>query len=680
MRFRVVIASVALWTFVYFSVGAIPANAAGAACNTSWLSIGPDSACMEPANCALVDPGYTGNECESNEVCCKSRKLGGSSIGGGTVGEGCPKGPKGCCIQEKEKQFSNDYGYCTFEQETCGVERIFYSCCVCEQKKDGKIVRYKQDEAKYTYSTCAEKCKSLTPPGWPYTEYGAGSNRTISASEPTASQIQQIDALCFTPAECASKTYGGSSSAFRPSTEYRCPQGKGRCVAPEPKLELSYPIGGVDTVDGYRGFVATVFKFLMSAVATVAAVAFMYGGFRYIFGSAFQSVQAGKEIMVDSIIGLLLAVGAMTILQTINPSTLDLTKLDVFLIKKQMILSQVSCTEIHVGKSDKPLKFALAGKSPNLTPKDENTKYTLEAKETRCGQKYYVEDMDLGACEGRSCADKGEGFACLPCSGGIVMEDCGGGTIGNACGIDPFSGVIHWSNVVVDQETNHIVPLIICNWSQLNPDATFENLQPNVTEYDDIEPVYDYYNSAGVIESLINGAVVVGSSRYHLPIDNKLIQEGNRRCGGLGGFRGIALGVPYVFSEPSGLLGAAVESVKRHLTPADYLIATKANCGGSGEFSAYSDGTPASSETNYQFAYFCAYKLKENSPVRKGESYWNEEELKDAISGKKPIECDLTFTKDNAKLLPAQWYFGGMCTNAGTVEQPKPKKDFQMKL
>jgi 3D (Asp-Asp-Asp) domain-containing protein len=53
----------------------------------------------------------------------------------------------------------------------------------------------------------------------------------------------------------------------------------------------------------------------------------VYGGFRYLLGSAFDDIARGKEIIQDAIAGLILIFAAYLILQTINPATLNLNVL-----------------------------------------------------------------------------------------------------------------------------------------------------------------------------------------------------------------------------------------------------------------------------------------------------------------------------------------------------------------
>ncbi|MBI4138871.1 hypothetical protein HY479_01840 [Candidatus Uhrbacteria bacterium] len=491
----------------------------------------------------------------------------------------------------------------------------------------------------------------LGPTAHPYKEVGAAAIATPSTEvAPTAQQVQQINALCFTATECASKDYGGSASAFRTSPEYKCPEGQGRCIAPEPDIGLSSPLGNVTTVKGLKSYVAAAFNYLILIVATAAAVMFVWGGFRYIFGSAFTDIARAKEIMIDAAIGLFLSFAAVTILQTINPATLTLGALDVFLIKKQTIFTGLACDKIQ---SNKPLKFADAGVAPNLIPKTTETKYDIEVQNTLCNRKYHVEGLDLGSCTGSSCKEKGEKFTCLPCSGGLKPQDCGDRTSGFACGVDPFSGKVSWVKTVIDFNTDSMVPLLVCNAAQGGSAVTFDTVAANVKPYTDVEVKYDYYESVDTfsIESLANAIYKIGSTSYHLPITEKMIEEGNKFCEGSGSsFRGIVLGVPYL------AISGVAESLATSLSTPDYLIVTKDMCGNTPQFAGYADGTRGRfASTLYQVAYFCAMKNHSSTPsLHNINNYWTVQDLENALSGTTPIHCDLAFNSTNAKDEPSK--------------------------
>jgi hypothetical protein len=86
-------------------------------------------------------------------------------------------------------------------------------------------------------------------------------------------------------------------------------------------VHLAIPIGGIDQVDGLPDYINLAYRYLVTVVLIVAIVMVVYGGFRYLVGASLGDIQAGKKIILDAIVGMLLVLGAYTILSTVNPAT-----------------------------------------------------------------------------------------------------------------------------------------------------------------------------------------------------------------------------------------------------------------------------------------------------------------------------------------------------------------------
>lgn len=86
-------------------------------------------------------------------------------------------------------------------------------------------------------------------------------------------------------------------------------------------VRLAVPIGGVSEVDGLPDYINVAYRYMVTIVLVVAIVMVVYGGFRYLVGASLGDIQAGKKIIQDAIVGMLLVLGAYTILSTINPAT-----------------------------------------------------------------------------------------------------------------------------------------------------------------------------------------------------------------------------------------------------------------------------------------------------------------------------------------------------------------------
>jgi len=87
-------------------------------------------------------------------------------------------------------------------------------------------------------------------------------------------------------------------------------------------ITLGVSIGGISQVSGLPEYINIAYRYLSSVSLVVAIVMVVYGGFLYLVGSAgMSSVQRGKQIMKDAIIGMLIILGAYSILNTVNPKT-----------------------------------------------------------------------------------------------------------------------------------------------------------------------------------------------------------------------------------------------------------------------------------------------------------------------------------------------------------------------
>jgi len=93
-------------------------------------------------------------------------------------------------------------------------------------------------------------------------------------------------------------------------------------------ITLGVSVGGVNEVSGLPEYINTVYRYLVSIILVIAIVMVVYGGFLYLTGAAgMGSVQRGKQIIKDALIGMVIVLTAFAILQTISSGTTVL-KLD----------------------------------------------------------------------------------------------------------------------------------------------------------------------------------------------------------------------------------------------------------------------------------------------------------------------------------------------------------------
>jgi len=105
-----------------------------------------------------------------------------------------------------------------------------------------------------------------------------------------------------------------------------------------PTLGVAIPglvFGGVasDTQYVYIPFlgqyIAAVYRYSVGIAVIAAIVMVVYGGFRFLIGSAVGDVKKGRTIIMDAIAGLIIVLAAYLILKTINPDTLNLSAVKI---------------------------------------------------------------------------------------------------------------------------------------------------------------------------------------------------------------------------------------------------------------------------------------------------------------------------------------------------------------
>jgi hypothetical protein len=85
-------------------------------------------------------------------------------------------------------------------------------------------------------------------------------------------------------------------------------------------LEVDYPtIGGVTPTNELTGYIRYIYLFGLSLVGIAALGALVYGGFTYMLSGTVTSKDEAKKYIWGAISGLVLALAAYLILNTINP-------------------------------------------------------------------------------------------------------------------------------------------------------------------------------------------------------------------------------------------------------------------------------------------------------------------------------------------------------------------------
>jgi hypothetical protein len=95
----------------------------------------------------------------------------------------------------------------------------------------------------------------------------------------------------------------------------------GAYVPLEPIPQLQNNSGGVDIAS----YIPNLVKLIIQVAGALAVIMIVIGGVQYISTDAIQGKSEGKEKIQNALYGLLLAIGAFIILNSVNPGTLSLT-------------------------------------------------------------------------------------------------------------------------------------------------------------------------------------------------------------------------------------------------------------------------------------------------------------------------------------------------------------------
>lgn len=503
------------------------------------------------------------------------------------------------------------------QQSTC------YCACgendsleVCQGKPAG--FPYRAGDA-LTHEECAAVClphrpsdKCAVPP--------------VAPDAPAASAGFELDALCFTPSECAQQN--GIFEAHESCRD------KGRCYAAEPAIDLQVPIGDVTQVQGISRYVLTAYRYGISIVAVAATVMFIYGAFLYLLGSALPSLSQGKRYMLDAILGMVFVFAATMILRTINPATTQLDPLKVYMVNTQQFLAVAQCRDLP-GTT----RVALAGIAPDLVPYEtvaarEGAFDTLP-KATECGYAYWIDHGQGGVaarCEGSLCSDPSE--ACVSCSD-PDMPGCGGvASSKRVCVKTVFAGTIDFVDATYPTGVD---VMGVCNFQGDDTNVAF--VEAAMKSLAQVKPdrVGQPLTTATRTE-----AYQVGRASFTFAIDASDVQEVEEYCADYGGVRGYVLAV--VYKESLSSTGVTVD---------DIAVLGPAQCGAA-QFGGYANGTRQDlfgDEADIASALICG---RRQGVFVDSADYWSAAQMRSAVAGSQAITCDFTLSDNSAPHNPAE--------------------------
>jgi hypothetical protein len=267
-----------------------------------------------------------------------------------------------------------------------------------------------------------ERCKLAKAGGTdPVTKKSPTETAAAAAElQPRGRPHVDIDNFCHTRKECSDAS--GDAKNFKPG--FNCPnkgdQSQGYCLAPEPEYELQMPFFGVTKIGGLRNLIAIVFNTGIGILIILSALFFVWGAFKYLLSSTVRSIERTKQIMVDSLMGLALGLGAFALLSNINPNTLVFQELKIYSINRMAFFKVIYCKDLE----SKP-KLADAGTPLDFIDYQVAFKkgFDIQPKDAKCGREYYIEGGDsTGVCTGAACETNKE--RCLPCTLNVKGQKC----------------------------------------------------------------------------------------------------------------------------------------------------------------------------------------------------------------------------------------------------------------
>lgn len=583
------------------------------------------------------------------------------------------RGPNGCCaeIVKASTGETNAKGdkIGEIKKEMCSSGDIYYGDCYC---RVGDTIT--PPEVGLTYQACTEKCQQSKGEIDPTQGIGLFKPKSGQTAGAGLAQTQFINAMCFTQSDCAKPEYGGSPDAFIPSSD--CSGGKGKCLAPEPPIHLSSPVLGVTDIVGLPQYIALMFRYMLSIVVLAAAVMFIYGGFKYILGSSIPEISTAKQTMINATVGLLLSLGAYTILNTVNPATISLSRLNVFLINKQEFALLDWCKDYKPASGNATIKFANAG-DPAGAIKYDAADFSVEQAKTMCGKDYYPQGFNGRTCKGQVCLEKGK--ICLACSSGL--KECADVKTGSACIKAAFAGNISIVGKIVPKK---VYLMGVCNDAQ--PPTSASKMQASIPDY--------------LKATVTTGEGETNAAYYITPNATKLNAIKQECDASHGGLKGFVIGLIYRDTDDSQSLGiqgvanaqalgagtihtimSAIGGTIVGLFPNvdDALIVTKP-CNNPALYAGYADGKSLNADfTDMQRAFLHGYAMAPSTaaasfPLNRFDDpglYWSYSELNTAMNDGEAISCDIPLNPRNAPADPEYtlWQYGEDYSNIPALKE-----------
>ena len=227
----------------------------------------------------------------------------------------------------------------------------------------------------------------------------------------------------------------------------------GFCL-PAGKTKAQVGIAGKRTFENIGEYIKYGYQYAIQAAAVLAVLMIIIAGFQWTAsGGNTATIGSAKKRITGALIGLVIAVGSYTIIQTIDPKLTELRLPEVWLINA-MPLSPIYCDEIN--NANLALALTMEEKKSLSTEEQSkfkqqramDTKFDIDPKNNdvskgklaECGNEYFMQGFGTLTCIGTACGKDGRvchkrlweedtKYACYEASlAGNVYSQSGGGT------------------------------------------------------------------------------------------------------------------------------------------------------------------------------------------------------------------------------------------------------------
>jgi hypothetical protein len=145
---------------------------------------------------------------------------------------------------------------------------------------------------------------------------------------------------CFLRGECLDLGRAGGGNCddqhcFEPSDD--CPGSRGNCYAKWPSADLTVSLGGVAKVDDLGDYINQLYRYSTLIGSFIAAIMIILGGFLYVTAGSANSVEKGRGMIKNALIGLFILFAAFLLLETISPDLVHLKLPKVKLVKRERL-------------------------------------------------------------------------------------------------------------------------------------------------------------------------------------------------------------------------------------------------------------------------------------------------------------------------------------------------------